>query len=296
MKRLYGTAALLLLTMSAADAGQISFSVGGHRVRIEAPRNCRATSCASVSVSGLYNSRRRDRDEDDRDVTPPAAPAPAAAAPASAPVQVSPPPALPVQPKQIVAAAPPSLPPVPPPTSPPAVGFGTDQPTTQTVSRPALPPVPPPTLQSAATQPCVTPPPLPQPVESTPARPTVIKTLHEQEGDTPLGDWQTENKGVVRISQCGAGLCGHTLQPASDEKGEAVLINMKAKDDSHWTGNVYSVASGDTYYGTLNLKGPNTLRVEACALGRFYCSGNNWIRISTQPLITERQIEARPRS
>jgi len=27
------------------------------------------------------------------------------------------------------------------------------------------------------------------------------------------------------------------------------------------------------------MKGVNTLRVEACALGRFYCSGNNWTRI-----------------
>ena len=124
----------------------------------------------------------------------------------------------------------------------------------------------------------------------------MIKTLHEEEGDTPLGDWQTENKGVVRIAQCGAALCGYTLQPSSNEKGEAVLINMKPKNDTRWTGNVYSKDSGDTYYGTLDLKGPNTLRVEACALGRFYCSGNNWIRISTQPLVTQRQVESRPRS
>ena len=58
MKRLYSLVALMLLTTSA-DAGQISFSVGGHRIRIEAPRHCRSTSCASVSVSGIYNSRRR---------------------------------------------------------------------------------------------------------------------------------------------------------------------------------------------------------------------------------------------
>jgi len=25
------------------------------------------------------------------------------------------------------------------------------------------------------------------------------------------------------------------------------------------------------------------LRVEACALGRFYCSGNNWSRIIGEP-------------
>ena len=72
-----------------------------------------------------------------------------------------------------------------------------------------------------------------------------------------------------------------------------MLINMKPKTDTRWTGNVYSQDSGDTYYGTMDLKGPNTLRVEACAFGRFYCSGNNWIRISSQTtaesLMTSRQ-------
>ena len=80
-------------------------------------------------------------------------------------------------------------------------------------------------------------------------------------------------------------MCGYTLNPSSDDKGEAVLINMKPKTDTRWTGNVYSKDSGDTYYGTVDLKGPNTLRVEACAFGRFYCSGNNWIRISAKPMI-----------
>ena len=57
---------------------------------------------------------------------------------------------------------------------------------------------------------------------------------------------------------------------------------MKPKTDRQWTGSVYSQASGDTYYGTMAMKGSNTLRVEACALGRFYCSGNNWSRIAGQ--------------
>src|SRR5438552_17948857 len=90
MKRLCSLAALMVLTTSACAGESISFSVGGHRIRIEAPRNCRSTSCASVSVSGLFESRRRrDRDDDDRDVAPPSPP------PAPAPAQVSPPPATP---------------------------------------------------------------------------------------------------------------------------------------------------------------------------------------------------------
>jgi uncharacterized protein (DUF2147 family) len=158
--------------------------------------------------------------------------------------------------------------------------------------------VPPPPVQpTVTTQPCVT----PQPIEtapspSVPAKPMMQKALHEEESDTPLGDWQTESKGVVRIAQCGKALCGYAINASSDDKGEAVLINMKSKTASRWTGSVYSKDSGDTYYGTVDLKGPNTLRVEACAFSRFYCSGNNWIRISAKPMMTSRQVESRPRS
>jgi hypothetical protein len=242
MKRFFGLVALMLLTTSA-EAGQIAFSVGGHRIRIEAPRHCRSTSCASVSVSGIYNSRRRVRDDDQLNAAPPPPPSPA---PAPAPAQVSPPFTPPAPTKSIIAAAPPP---------PPAV-------------------TPPPALE----------------------KPPVVKTLHEEEADTPLGDWQTESKGVVRIAQCGAALCGYTFNSSSNDKGEAILINMKPKTDTRWTGSVYSKDSGDTYYGSVDMKGPNTLRVEACAFSRFYCSGNNWIRISTRPMMTSRQQESRPRS
>ena len=157
------------------------------------------------------------------------------------------------------------------------MGFATAAVSTQPTVPPPLPPLPP----------------VPQPVEAAPSpppapeKPPVQNALHEEEADTPLGDWQTESKGVVRIAQCGAALCGYTLNPSSNDKGEAILINMKPKTDARWTGNVYSKDSGATYYGTVAMKGPNTLRVEACAFGRFYCSGNNWIRISARPMITQ---------
>ena len=78
--------------------------------------------------------------------------------------------------------------------------------------------------------------------------------------------------------KCGNALCG-SCSCSSNERGEAILINMKPKT-RQWTGGVYSQNCGETYYGTMTIKGINTLRVEACALGRFYCSGNNWSRIT----------------
>jgi len=125
--------------------------------------------------------------------------------------------------------------------------------------------------------------------------PPTTKVLHEDDpGDSPIGDWQTERKGLVRIVECGKALCGYTIKAGADEKGEAVLINMKPKTAAQWTGSVYSKDSGDTYFGTINLNGPNTLRVEACALGRFYCNDNHWTRIARpEQVISSR--EAAPR-
>ena len=113
----------------------------------------------------------------------------------------------------------------------------------------------------------------------------------------PLGDWQAVS-GSVRIERCGRALCGYVLNPPSNADGEMLLINMKPKAASEWTGNIYSRDSGNTYYATMTMKGRDSLRVEACALGKFFCSGNVWSRIGAPPekLITSRQISALPRS
>lgn len=284
MKRIYWLAALLALSAPAHAGSSISFSVGGHRIHIEASRHCRSTSCASVSVSGIYDSRRkRDRFEDD-DVPPakPAAPtisppAPPANVPPAPTVVVSAPPAV-YKPAAAVTQAV-AAPPPPPPAQ-------------QAAIRPPPPPRPP--VQQVAI-------PLPPPPPAPVALPQVSRVSHEVEqeaDDTPVGDWQTEGKGAVRITRCGNALCGYVLKSSSDDRGEAVLINMKPKDDAQWTGNVYSHDSGDTFYGTMKLRTPNTLRVEACALYRFYCSGNNWSRISAkaESLMTSRQDSVEPRS
>ena len=73
---------------------------------------------------------------------------------------------------------------------------------------------------------------------------------------------------------------------------------MKPKTASEWSGNIYSRDSGSTYYATIAMKGPDSLRVEACALGRFFCSGNVWSRIVAKPekLITSRQTSTEPKS
>lgn len=294
MKRICGLMVLMVVS-SSAEAGSISFSVGGHRIRIEAPRGCSSSSCASISIPGVYESRKK-RDDDTRNaVTSPPPPSPAAA-----PAQVPPPPPAPPPVQQ---SAPPPKPVVATlPAPAPLAVYKPASVTTQEVAPPPLPPLPPvpqaaqPTL---VTQPCTTPP-VEKPDETVrpaPASPPVLKVAQENDAaDSPLGDWQTEGKGTVRIAECGRALCGYTIREGESEKGEAILINMKPKSDQQWSGSVYSRDSGDTYYGTMRLRGPNTLRVEACAFSRFYCNGNNWTRITAKPIMTSRQVTHEPRS
>jgi Uncharacterized protein conserved in bacteria (DUF2147) len=263
MKRLCYLAALLALGSSAfissAHAGRsISFSLGKHRVHLESARYCRSLSCTSVSISKRQNWRtRRDREDNQLDATVPARPVP------SAPQTVSPPiPPAPAPPAKTIV------------TAPAEPVYTTASSRTYTVEPPPLAPPP---VQNAS----IPVPPAPSVAKPAEPAPQVERVLHSEEdatSDSPIGDWQTEGKGTVRIGKCGDALCGFALN-SSNAMGEAILINMKPKTERQWTGGVYSQTSGETYYGTIAMKGLNTLRVEACAVSRFYCSGNNWSRI-----------------
>jgi hypothetical protein len=285
MKRLCYFIALMALS-SSAHADSFSFALAGRSIRIEAPRHCRAASCVAVSIPGIW----RDRDNE------------AAAAPAPAPVN---PPARAVVPVA-APAAPASQPPVQPvasvlpPPAPPPVPV---PPLASTTAQIIVLPAPPPKLEPVKTTPVEAPPvvaPAPIPVPTPPIA-EVARQTEDEPADTPIGDWQTEgNKGTVRIERCGEAMCGYVLALTPNAKGDTVLINMKpnaVKSNTVWSGNIYSRSSGDIYHATMTLKATNTLRVEACALGRFFCSGNDWTRITARPdkLITS-QISPRPPS
>jgi len=259
MKRMACLVALMALSSPACARGY-SFTFHGHQIHIAS--HCRSLSC--VSVSGMGNLRNRHDDDAATTNAPAPAPAPAPAAPPVMRAQTLPQIVQP-QPAQTAPVAAPTLASAPP-APPPAVGFETPKPQ----QRPA-PPAP--VAQNTAVPPL--------------AAATVGRVSQQTEdtvADSPLGDWQTDarNGGLVRIEACGTSLCGYAFDPSRGTKGETVLVNMKPKNDSKWTGNVYSRTSGNSYYGTMTLKQDrDTLRVEACALGQFFCSGNNWTRVES---------------
>jgi hypothetical protein len=237
MKTLYLAAALLMAATSAHAGSGISFMIDGQKIRIDAPKNCASLDCIKITGANGSNFKGSKKNDDD-DVAAPAPVAPAVAAPAApAPAPV--------------ASTAPVAPPVPVAPAP--------QPERLTATAP-LPPAPPAPAPVAAA---------PAPVAATPVAAPM------QVANSPLGVWQTEeNKGNVRVEQCGGNLCGYAVN-----SGERILINMKS-EGSKWTGRIHDPDSGKDYDSTIAMKGPNILKVQGCAFGGMFCGGQTWKRIS----------------
>ncbi|WP_076859686.1 DUF2147 domain-containing protein [Bradyrhizobium mercantei] len=269
MRKLLAIATLVLASTATAQA-QYTFDYGGRTIRIDPDRG-------TVSIPGVYDNTgrrtKRAKGEDaeqkrkapkdaktDAKTDSQAAPA-AAAPPAPAAVdQAAVPPAPVVTPTEPantnVAATPPSATAAtaPPPPAPPAV-----QQNPALAAKPAAAPT------VGAASPNSVPKPAASPVQA---------------ANSPLGVWLTEEKeGKVRIEQCGANLCGYSVDKKSNANGEQVLINMKPGKDK-WSGRIFDPNSGSTYDSTIAMKSPDTLRVQGCAFGGMFCGGQTWTRVN----------------
>ena len=246
MKRLFVIATLLMATTAAHAGNSVSFEIGGHKIHIEAPKDCSTLSCLKVSspngtgfdLKGLKSKHSGDDDAvaDRADPSPQnAAPAPAATAP------------QPAAPAASVTA--PASATVASTDSTPGVGFDTR-------SAPVAP-------APAASAPAAVAP--AAPVAAAPAAAS----------NSPIGIWATEeNKGNVRVEACGQNLCGFT-----DHTDEKILINMRPQN-SKWVGLIHDPKSGRNYDSTIAMKGPDTLRLQGCAFGGLFCGGQIWKRVS----------------
>ena len=107
------------------------------------------------------------------------------------------------------------------------------------------------------------------------AAPAPVAAAPASDPNSPLGVWATEeNKGNVRIEQCGDNLCGYAVKT-----GEKILINMKPQG-SKWAGRINDPDSGRKYDSTMAMKGNGSLRVQGCAFGGMFCGGQTWKRVS----------------
>ena len=106
-------------------------------------------------------------------------------------------------------------------------------------------------------------------------QPAPVAAAAASDPNSPIGIWATEeNKGNVRIEECGANLCGYSVNT-----GARILINMKPQG-SKWAGRIHDPDSGRNYDSTIALKGADTLKVQGCAFGGMFCGGQTWKRVS----------------
>lgn len=116
----------------------------------------------------------------------------------------------------------------------------------------------------------------------------------------PAGIWLTQaGDAKVRVSKCGANLCGvvvwlrEPVNPATglpmvDDKnpnpamakrpmiGLPLFGDMRIAGPNKWSGHIYNADDGGTYASTISVAGSGTLRVEGCV--GMLCGGENWTR------------------
>jgi hypothetical protein len=256
-KKLFAMAALVLATTGAQ--AQYTFEYGGRTFRVDPDRG-------TVSIPGVYDNsvRRAKRSRNDQDSDRPRKNAPQQA-------KVDPQaPAAPVQTDQAPA------PNAPDSSSTKATLAPTDSPSAAQ-PQPNAPPV----RQAPRV------PPLQPNPNLHPWSPLLrwrrqcrnSRPLPPQSAATPLDLSLTEEKeGKVHIEQCGANLCGYSVDAKSNQNGEQILINMKPGNDSRWSGRILDPNTGSTYDSTIALKGSDNLWVQGCAFGGMFCGGQTWSR------------------
>jgi uncharacterized protein (DUF2147 family) len=115
------------------------------------------------------------------------------------------------------------------------------------------------------------------------------------------GVWRMENgKVTVRVSRCGASLCGTVvgLRKPRDDKGRprldkenpnpalrrrpviglTILSNMKPRGEGYWTGTIYNPDDGNTYSSNMMLQSANTMRVKGC-VASVLCRSMKFVRV-----------------
>ena len=257
MRKLFAIAAFLLA--STAAQAQYTFEYGGRTIRVDPDRG-------TVSIPGVYDNsgRKAKRSRDDQDSDRPRKQPPQQAkvdpqAPAPGPAQTEQAPAPAATPPEPSSATANVAPADTATATPPAAGA----PAPQAQQEPA-----------AAAKPAA-----PAPVVAT--APPAQKQTAPASSNSPLGVWLTEEKeGKVRIEQCGANLCGYSVDAKSNQNGEQVLINMKPGKDAKWSGRILDPNTGSTYDSTIALKGTDNLRVQGCAFGGMFCGGQTWSRLN----------------
>jgi uncharacterized protein (DUF2147 family) len=274
MNKLWIGAAVALMTTSAYAGETFHVGIKGGTARIEVPRNCHQLSCLNLSyrdrdgkaysgtdLKGLIDKHGKTDTADDDKVTD---------APVSSPFTTH---AATVTPTTTAKLNPARVADTVASDPPPKVDQTSDRAPVDTVrDTPAV------AEETVA--------------DTAPPKTDVVKAPRTG----PIGEWLVEDgSGQVRIEPCGANLCGYVSHgkdetmvdsknpnPALRHRsiiGMPVLIDMRP-DKNRWNGKIYNAKDGRTYMSHIEMRNPNTLRVEGCAFGGMFCGGQTWKRVS----------------
>ncbi len=130
-----------------------------------------------------------------------------------------------------------------------------------------------------------------------------LLAINPAQAADPFGTWLTgDEKGKVKIVNCGGALCGSlvwlkepldpdTKRPRTDKNnvdvgkrerpliGVPIVLNMRPGGaPATWSGKVYNAEDGQTYSGSFTMTGPNSATLKGCVLGGMICKGQTWKR------------------
>jgi uncharacterized protein (DUF2147 family) len=113
----------------------------------------------------------------------------------------------------------------------------------------------------------------------------------------PLGEWRDEDgKATIRIVECNSRMWGiiasektsglfdknnpDKAKRTRSTLGMPILLNMKKDTDEkdRWEGEIYDPIRGKVFASSIQVKNPNTLRVEGC-VAMVLCGGQDWTRV-----------------
>jgi uncharacterized protein (DUF2147 family) len=125
----------------------------------------------------------------------------------------------------------------------------------------------------------------------------------------PTGVWLTQaGDAKIRISKCGAGLCGTIVwlktpinaslgKPQVDDKnvnralanrpliGINIFSGMKPAAGNKWSGSIYNADDGKTYSSDVIIVGPRKLEVRGCVMAML-CGSETWTKLGEVRLAT----------
>jgi uncharacterized protein (DUF2147 family) len=109
------------------------------------------------------------------------------------------------------------------------------------------------------------------------------------------GDWMNQARtAVVRIADCGPGLCGTIIWSAPraqrdarrggtvELNGTVVMTGFVLSFRDGWRGRLFLPDRNRTVEATIQLRDKSALEVRACELGGLVCKSQAWTRVQGQ--------------